>query len=337
MSGSILGGSRTGPSGSVDDTYIANIIWDSPSHPSHEALHPPPLQKSPLHKSTSALSDLKDVGAATTATPSSSSANYKGQPRLNPGNSRSHGTDYHNTSTPSSSYRTADDLNVSGVSSRNQGMGLREIDLTNEIFQHFSRTRKEVTPPPTAAVPNYLSPRQNAQFSVPRTSSPIRRTSSPDVLRGDQRNRSSSPDVFLPTPEHHYQQQPVSHSHSNSYNPVSPGRNAYSNPPSRSNSKPNFKSGTTGANPQSVPNPYQYDSMGTGYHNQPPHAHRHQSHSDISPYREEGGAYRQGQQPPRSTGMSLPRQHEESLETFLHDLQESKTNPFSGEGGGTLV
>lgn len=331
MSGSVLGGSRAGPSGSVDDTYIANIIWDSPS-PSEPA-HPAPLQKSPLHKSTSALSDLQDVGVGTMATPSSSSANYQGQPRLAaPTNSRLHGTEYHN-----SSYRAPDDLNVSGASTRNPGMGLPDVDLANEIFQHFTRTRKEVTPPPSA-LPNYMSPRQNTQFSLPQTSSPIRRTSSPDVLRGDQRTSSTSPDVFLPTPEHHHRQQPVSHSHSNSYHPVSPGRNAYSNPPSRSNSKQNFKPGTTGANPQSVTSPYRYDGMGTGYHHERPHAHRHQSHSDIPPYRDEGGVYRHRQQTPRSAGMPLQRQHEESLETFLNDLQESKTNPFGSEGGGgTLV
>ena len=106
-----------------------------------------------------------------------------------------------------------------------------------------------MTPPPSA-LPDYMSPRQpgseqHPHYPVPHTSSPIKRVSSPDLgiamqVRGDQRARSNSPDLFLPTPEH-YRQQPVSHSHSSSHQPSAPGRNAYSNP--RLGPIPNLVSG----------------------------------------------------------------------------------------------
>ena len=337
LPGSVLGGTRMGPTSSVDDTYIANIIWDSPSH---DTLQPTStrLQRSPLHKSTSALTELQDGGLNTTATPSLI-GNYQGQPHITPGN-----RSYHNTSTTYQPPENLDSSPPTSVAPRNRGMGLPAFNLTEEIFQHFTRAHKEVTPPPSV-VPDYLSPRQTSselrttQFPIPQTSSPIKRTSSPD-LRGDLRAHSNSPDVFLTTPEHHhYRQQPGSHSYSNAYQyPPPVGQKPHSNPPSRSNSNTNFRPGMTGANPQSVTSPYWYDGMTN--HPAPPTAHRHQSHSDtMTPFREEGGAYHQGQHPPRSAGMPLPRrQNEESvgIAEFLHDLAKSKTNPFGSEGG-TLV
>ena len=345
LPGSVLGGSRTGPSGSVDDTYIANLIWDSPSH-TDGGLNPSSLQKSPLHKSTSALTDLQDGGVAPTP---QSSSNYQGHPHVTSPSSRSYTSEYYNTST---TYRPPEDLDLSPPPPtmttrvhRNQSAGgLPDFNLTDEIFQHFARTRKQVTPPPSALsdyLPRHTTLEPQSQFPMPYTSSPIKRTSSPDLglsmgIRGDQRARSNSPDIFLPTPEHHHRQQPVSHSYSTSHYPMSPGRNSHSNPPSRSNSKPNFRSGTTGTNPQPVTSPPYYDGMGTSYHQQPLPVHRHQ-HTDMPALREEGGAYHQGQQPPRTAAIPLPRRrNEESLDMqeFLQTLAESKTNPFNE---GTLV
>lgn len=273
-----------------------------------------------------------------------SSVNYQGQTHLTTPTSRSFTSVHYNTST---SYRPPEDFDLSPPTGtgrhRSHGEGLPDFNLTDEIFQHFSRTNKQVTPPPSA-LPDYLSPRQpgsdqRSHFPLPPTSSPIKRSSSPDLgihmsLRGDQRARSNSPDVFLPTPEHH-RQQPVSHSYSNSYHPTTPGWNVYSNPPSRSNSKPTYRPGPTGANPLPVTSPPWYDGIGTSYPQQPPSVGLH---SDIGPLREEGRAYHQGQQPPRSAAVPLPRRrNEESLDMqeFLQTLADSKTNPFDSEG--TLV
>ena len=350
----VLGGARGAPTASVDDTYIANIIWDSPS--SSDGFGSSSLQKSPLHKSTSALSELQQDGGSSSTpphppAPSSHFHNYSAHSRLPPPPmaSRSFSSDYHNT--PSSSFYH-DDLELSPPSSTvsvntsamagpghpNQS-GLRDFDLAEEFLQHFSRDTRQVTPPP-GALPDYMSPRQpnmesRMHYPSPHTSSPIKRMSSPDVglsmqMRGELRAQSNSPDFFLPAPDHHYRQ-PVAHSYSSSYQPPAPSRNAYSNPPSRSNSKPNFRPGMTGAHPQPSPNPHWYDGAG----HPPPPAHRHH-HSDVSPHREGSGQQRTAQQLPRS-GIPLPRRHNEDtldIQEFLQTVAESKTNPF---GEGTLV
>ena len=362
---SILGGSRMGPSGSVDDTVIASLIWDSPSHhhQSHEAPSPG-LQKSPLHKSTSALTDLQEGGVVSMATTTATAShfNYQGQPHLVPHNSR----DQYNRSV---SYRAPDDMfsppplpPVSAIPTRNQGTGLPDFNLTDEIFQHFSgrsAPRRDVTPP-NSALPEYLSPRQTAGPDVrsshfplppPMTSSPIKRNSSPEVVGryyGDQRAQSNSPDVFLPTPEHHRHWQPQhAHSHSNSHHlGGAPGRSPHSNSRSSSTSKTNYRSGMTGAPPQSVTSPPWYDGMGAGHqhYHQGHHSHHHKPHTETNrtPHREEGGAYHHGQQQqhtPKSAGaVPLPRRRNEEsvgIQEFLHDLASSKTNPFNE--GGTLV
>ena len=369
--GSVLGGSRMGHSGgSVDDTMIASLIWDSPSHPApHDPASTSGLQKSPLHKSTSALTDLQDVPMTTSTL--GAHVNYQGHPHLAPHNSR----EYHNRST---SYRPPEDMfsppPLTPVSAglaappRNHG-GLPEFDLTDEIFQHFSgRSRRDVTPPTTARHDYHLSPRQTSgpelrtHFPLPPhfSSSPIKRTSSPDIgtrhLHGDQRARSNSPDMYLPTPEHyHYrqqqqQQQPTAHSYSNSYHSGgTPSRNAHSNPPSRpgSGSKGNYRSGMTGANPQSaVTSPPWYDGTGMSHqHHQQHHTHHHKPHTESTnrtSHREEGGAYRQGQQHQHSStkpaAVPMPRRRNEEtaeIQEFLHDLAKRETNPFND--GGTLV
>ena len=249
--------------------------------------------------------------------------------------SRSYSSEHYNTST---TYQPPEDFDLSppppatatSIHRHQSAGGLPDFNLTDEIFQHFARTHKQVTPPPSAP-PDYLHSHQTgldprSQFPVPYTSSPIKRTSSPDLgltmgIRGDQRARSNSPDIFLPTPEHHYRQQPMSHSYSTPHYPVSPGRHTHSNPPSRSNSKSNFRPGTTGANPQQVTSPPYYDGMGMSYHQQPLPVHRHQ-HTDMPPLREEGGAYHQGQQPPRTTAVPLPRRRNEDsldMQEFLQD------------------
>lgn len=366
--GSILGGSRMGPSGSVDDTMIASLIWDSPSRDTTNTSSAGGLQKSPLHKSTSALTDLQDGGVVpTTSTPGTTSHfNYPGHPHLAPHSSQEH----QNRST---SYRPPEDMfsppPLTPVSAgytaapRNQG-GLPDFDLADQIFQHFSgHSRRDVTPPSSARHHDYhLSPRQisgpelRSNFPLPSHSSPIKRTSSPDIggyyLHGDQRARSNSPDVYLPTPDHYHhrqQQQSMAHSYSNSYHSGgTPARNAHSNPPSRSGSstKGNYRAGMTGANPQSVTSPPWYDGTGTSHHHhQQHHTHHHKSHSETSrtSHREEGGAYRQGQQQqqhnsPKSTVVPMPRRRNEEtaeIQEFLHDLANRDTNPFND--GGTLV
>lgn len=339
LSGSVLGGSRTGPSGSVDDTYIANIIWDSPPRPDAPVDPSSGLQKSPLHKSTSALTDIHEDGGPPGV---QSSANYQGHPYVTSPNSRSYSSNHHSTSVSNHQHHEG-----SSSGRRNpSGGGLPDFNLTDEIFQHFLRSNKQVTPPPSG-IPDYISPRQPSSesyshFPMPNTSSPIKRTSSPDMgvripPRGDQHARSNSPDVFLPTPEHLHWQQPMSHSYSNSYHPPMPA--AYTSTPSRSNSKPNVRPGMTGANPQPVSGSYWHDGMGTGYQQQAPPVLRHH-HSDVGPHREEGGAFRQGQHPPRSAAILSPRQQKEEsidMQEFLQTINDSATNPFGAGGGGTLV
>ena len=268
-----------------------------------------------------------------------SSANYQGYPHVTSPSSRSYGSNYHPTSMSNHQHEGS-----SGGRRHPSGGGLPDFNLTDEIFQHFLRSNKQVTPPPSG-LPDYISPRQpstesHSHFPMPHTSSPIKRNSSPDMgvripPRGDQHARSNSPDVFLPTPEHLHWQQPMSHSYSNSYHPPMPERNAYISTPSRSNSKPN-----TRATPQPVSGSYWHDGMGTGYQQQQPAQGLRHHHSDVGPLREEGGAYRQGQPPPRSPAIPSPRrQKEESIDMqeFLQTINDSNTNPFGAGGGGTLV
>ena len=373
--GSVLPGSRLGPIGSVDDTVIASLIFNSPSHPSatsHSSNAGGGLQKSPLHKSTSALTDLQESARVvpTSTTPGGGAhVNYQGHPHLAPHNSR----EYHNRSMP---HRSSDDMfsppPLTPVSAghsatpHNHG-GLPEFDLTDEIFQHFSgRSRRDVTPPTSSRHDYHLPPQQTSgpelrshfPLHPNSSSSPIKRNLSPDVGAshhhyGDQRARSNSPDVYLPAPEHYryrQQQQPsMAHSYTNSYHSGgTPSRNAHSNPPSRSGSSAkasNYRSGMTGASPHppSVTSPPWYD--GTSHqHHQQHHTHHHKPTTETirSSHREEGGAYRQGQQHQHSANKSaavpMPRRRNEEtaeIQEFLHDLAKRETNPFND--GGTLV
>ena len=175
---------RSGTPGgaSIDDNFLASMIFDTPTKPtSHSTTSPPSnLQKSPLHKSTSALNEMPMA----TSTPPTGSfglsnkqhhpvsmshsmapANYQGHPPS--GHEHAYSDNYGRYlygndprfMVGGDSYADEYDLSpqgslVSGTGSvfsppnsnntsrrSDHGLGLRESNLTDDILQHFSSAR----------------------------------------------------------------------------------------------------------------------------------------------------------------------------------------------------
>ena len=315
------------PSGSVDDTYIASIVFNTPRSKS-----PSNLQRSPHHKSTSALTDLQSQPGnqsqyqppAQRHTPTTSSHSVYSKQSFS--SDRSFTSDYppsflssvgfnddFETSPPSSVIST--NTSVISHGPRHGGNVLRDFDLTEEYLQHFARDNCSPTPGKSSQMfsPRQPNVNQGPGFNFPTTSSPIsrnHRSSTPDinfpvetrvpgVSHGLSRHGSSSPDLYLPAPN------------------LQPYPSSYQ-PPS------NFPPRQTFTNPQG-PRPKQ-----PGYQATPP-GHWY----DNDP---ECGGYQHDINPPGSHGNIMPgrKQSEESYD--IHEMlkiwHESKQNPF---GEGTLV
>ena len=186
------------------------MIFDTPpTKPSSS------MQKSPLHKSTSALNDLQSTHhqqqqhtPAPRQTPVSATQSFIFHPHHKQSFSSIHSdrsvtSDYGDSPSYLSSVGFTDDLDISPPSSvvstntsivshntRRQGNGLREFDLTEEYLHHLSKEKRDTfSPPPpppgfrgTSPGNRRTPPRQpNAdsgakfQLQLPQTSSPVSR------------------------------------------------------------------------------------------------------------------------------------------------------------------
>ena len=177
--------SGTPGGGSIDDNFLASMIFDTPTKPTSHDASSPSLQKSPLHKSTSALNEMP---VATSTPPSSSfaftssggpnqqytlgsSSNYQGHSRLQtPGYEHTY-SDYNRFGhDPTARFNVggvdsyADEYDISppgsivsasgvgslfspsNISRRSDHQGLREFDLADEFFQHISNSRGHQQP-----------------------------------------------------------------------------------------------------------------------------------------------------------------------------------------------
>lgn len=307
------------------------------------------LQKSPHHKSTSALNELKSTPypqqqqhapkhASISATHSLA---YRPQYKQSFSSDRSYVSDY--TETPSYFSSFTEDFDVSPPSSvvsantsavshgaRRGENSLRDFDLTEEYLQHFSREQREgYSPTPSHPVVKstsqpQLSPRQpntdsGLRFQFPPTSSPVsgryKRGSSPNVGPVEPKGGysssvpaypprfgSSSPELYLPTPNLE------GYSNSSSHHP--PG-NLGPVPSTRPGSHPGYNLSAAPSNSQ------WYDNEAMS------------AFQDYS--RQQSASF------PSSGPNSIPRrQSEESydLQEMLKIWAESSQNPFSE---GTLV
>lgn len=178
--------SGTPGGGSIDDNFLASMIFDTPTKPTSHGPSSPSLQKSPLHKSTSALNEMP---VATSTPPSSAFAptsfggpneqytpggtsNYQGHSRMQtPGYEHSHSdynrfrydpmtrfmvgggelyADEYDISPPGSTVSASGRASVfsppSNVSRRSDQQGLKEFDLADAFLQHFSNGRGHQQP-----------------------------------------------------------------------------------------------------------------------------------------------------------------------------------------------
>ena len=185
---------RSGTPGgaSIDDTFLANMIFDTPTKSTNQNSS---LQKSPHHKSTSALNDVQPATTNPTQTithpPVTGSKSVAYTPHNPPRHkqstssvqsNRSFTTDY----SESPSYLTsldgfADEFDSSPSSSivsgstntftsqkanqlqRRSDQGLRDFDLTEDFLQHFQMqdtpsNRRENHTPQTSVVKNTSEP-----------------------------------------------------------------------------------------------------------------------------------------------------------------------------------
>ena len=330
---------------SVDDTYLASMIFNTPSPKQSPAGST--LQKSPHHKSTSALNDLASgqQDGPHHHTPLSSTQSFAYHPHHKSSIHSEHSfmSDY----TEQSSHHSGafeDDFEVSPPSSvvsasagyfsqvPRRDHHLREFDLTEDFLQHFSRERRDRhTPPPNmpSSHQTHFSPRRPNTDSgygsrlLPVTSSPVshKRSSSPDIppfsadsRRDGTRYGSSSPDLYLPEPD--------LHQYSSSYQP----------PSAFSRTLPNPNQPSSHHHSNANPNWYMNEGVDRGYWHS---GHRGGGGGG-------GGGYHSTSHtlPPPSAQKNLPppgkNQMDESidLQDMLKIWDESKKNPF---GEGTLV
>ena len=331
---------------SVDDTYIACMIFNNPSP--KQSPTGSSLQKSPHHKSTSALNDLasgQQDGSHHTPLSSTQSFVYQPHHKSSVHSEHSFMSDFTEASSHHTSGAFDDEFDASppsSVVSANAGYfsqvprrehHLREFDLTEDFLQHFSREQRDRhTPPPNMpSSQTHFSPRRPNTDSgygsrlLPVTSSPVshKRSSSPDPppsfsadpRRDGARYGSSSPELYLPEPDFHQ--------YSSSYQPPSVFSRTLPNPNQPSSQ---HHSNTTSSW-------YMNEGMDRGYWNS---GHRGGGGGGG------GGGYHSTSHtlPPPSGPKNLPppgkNQMDESidLQDMLKIWDESKKNPF---GTGTLV
>ncbi len=342
------------PTGTVDDTYIANLVFDT-AGAQGSSLNG--LQKSPHHKSTSALNDLISPSAHPPTSSSStrlhvpissshSHLSYQQSKHSSVHSEHSLASDYSETPSYLSSFGFHDDLDLSPTSSvlsahtpnvsQNRKWDdhrLRDFDLAEEYLQHLGRDQRDrrspVVTPGAGSTGKPASQRQPAMrhpvhssagqhFNYPSTSSPVnrhQRGSTPDMMLD---HSGYQPRSSSPDP---YLPAPDFLQYSSSYQPPSHIPHHLSGYPRHH--QPSGPSPTTGhkASVGSASstcwydNEFEYSGQDASLHHHPP----------VS-----AGAR------PTSPRAKPRKASEESydLQEMLRIWAESKQNPF---GEGTLV
>ena len=208
---------RSGTPGgaSIDDTFLANMIFDTPNKSANTSAG---LQKSPHHKSTSALNDV------TTSAPHTASHPHSSHPHSAAFPNRSFASEFDSPSylanltsgfadefdsSPTSSIVSGQSNVFAKSGNRHSNQALRDFDLTEDFLQHFSMKEtpghRHGNPKPA-----YNSPVKDVEIAA--TSSPVtryKRSSSPAIMVQEHtRYRSASP---LEEGAHSYH--PPSHLH----------------------------------------------------------------------------------------------------------------------------
>ncbi len=196
---------RSGTPGgaSIDDTFLANMIFDTPTKSSTPSGGGSSLQKSPHHKSTSALNDvMSPLSHASNDVESSSfladlTSGYADEFDMS----------------PTSSIVSGHSSMFSKAPPNRSNQGPRDFDLADDILQHFS-----------IKDPRSSGPSPMKGIEIPATSSPVtryKRASSPALMERPQ-YRSASP---LQEMAHSYH--PPSHLHRPPHtHQTGPGRQA---------------------------------------------------------------------------------------------------------------
>ena len=328
------------------------------------------LQKSPHHKSTSALSDLQSgqPQEQTKHTPISATQSFVYRPHHKQSYSSMHSEQSFASDYAQSPYLSSPAFNEdfdtsppSSVVSANtsfihQGQrrdhSLRDFDLTEDFLQHLSRERREgFSPPPTNPSPQpHLSPRRPNTDSgygssrlLPVTSSPLsqKRSSSPspdvqypaDPRSGYVMNHGGATRFRSSSPDLYLPAPDFQQTYSSSYQPPSTFSRTLPNP----NLRPSQQSHTSAGGPSKPA--YKLNTA-------PPNPNWYNNGGTDQSYQDPG--LRGGEQHPSAvgvhpapTGQKIPapgrrKPSEESydLQEMLKIWDESNKNPF---GEGTLV
>lgn len=169
---------RSGTPGgtSIDDTFLASMIFDTPTKSSTPSSS---LQKSPHHKSTSALND---VSTSSSHAHSHAPTNIESSSYL--ANLTSGYADEFDMS-PTSSVVSGHSNVFSKPANHHSNQGPRDFDLADDILQHFSIK---------SGRSSGVSPHK--VVDIPATSSPVtryKRSSSPAIMLEGAHDRSVSP------------------------------------------------------------------------------------------------------------------------------------------------
>ena len=331
------------------------------------------LQKSPHHKSTSALSDLQSgqpqelaKHTPVSATQSFAYPHHK-QSYSSMHSEQSFASDYTQSPSYLSSAAFNDDFDTSPPSSvvsantsfmyqgqRRDHHSLRDFDLTEDFLQHLSRERREgFSPPPTNPLPQtHLSPRRPNTDSGYGSSRLLPVTSSP---LSQKRSSSPSPDVQYPadprsgylnhggvgvsnrfrssSPDLYLPAPDFQQTYSSSYQPPSTFSRTLPNP----NQRPSHQSHASTSGPSKPAYKLNTAPPNPNWYN---NGGADQSYQDAGP---RGGEQHQsaisghpapaGQKIP-APGRRKPSEESYDLQEMLKIWDESNKNPF---GEGTLV
>lgn len=294
---------RSGTPGgaSIDDNFLASMIFDTPTKPTSSM----GLQKSPHHKSTSALSDVQtSTTPSSKPHPSSHTGSAKGKSNtLAVTESRSYlssiggYTDDFDLS-PSSSIASANTSFVSNSGGQQirgtlgyQGGGM---DLADEILIHFGGIDGRQSKSPTGSHNSAHKQDHAHRYELPAASSPVTRY-----------KRASSPTIGFPTES---RQKFVHDAH-----PHMGGRQ-------RRSHSPDFTVGSRDpySSSSNSPNMMNQSAVSSGYHQK----------SRI-PTKSGGAPQSHHYKQQRSVGSAVPHNHyqQDDMDMERYRVQGSKTMP----------
>lgn len=296
---------RSGTPGgaSIDDNFLASMIFDTPTKPKNS---PGGLQKSPHHKSTSALSDVQmtsptsaklhpspapSKGKSYTLSVTESSSylssigGYTDEYELSPSSSIASGSASFVSSSGAGGQqiRGTPGYNQVGVGGGDTSLGGHSMDLADEILQHFSGEDQRLhhSRSPTGSYNSAHKGGDHAphHIDLPVSSSPISRY-----------KRASSPTIGLPTETSRHQFAP-SHDNQPHHHHSGSGHSSRGGPhvEARRSHSPDYPPGGSGGGNNNNP-PYSHAAVASGYHQKslipqkvgaPPNQHSYQQQRSV--------------------------------------------------------